>query len=89
MSQHMSDSKLKHIKKDVRPQDFRSEDLLLLFFFGNHYVFETKIEKSESIIKFLLLKKKKKSLHQNNFLPTHTQIKVRKSISYNLKALLI
>ena len=37
-------AKLVHIKKDVRTQDFRSENL----FFKGLWVFKTKIEKSES-----------------------------------------
>ena len=36
--------KLAHIKKDLRTQDFKSENL----FSRDHYVFKTKIEKLES-----------------------------------------
>ena len=42
----VSKHKLAYIKNDLRTQDFKSEDLFL----RDHYVFETKIEKSESII---------------------------------------
>ena len=48
--------KLAHIKKNLCTQDFKSEDPFL----KDHYVFETKIEKSESIINNINFTLKKK-----------------------------
>ena len=55
--------KLAHTKKDLHTQDFKSKDPFL----RDRYVFETKIEKLESI-----RKKRPKFAHEQISLYTHT-----------------
>ena len=49
----------------------------LFYFFRDHYVFETKIKKLESVVNNINFTPQKKSLLTNKFLPTHIQLKIR------------
>ena len=69
---------LAHIKKHLFTQDFKSEDPLL----RDHYVFKTKIEKSESIVNNISFtsQNKTKVYSQTNFCSqTHTHTHTAKN----------